>query len=122
MPTFENSDEELEYLQREDAHLEKQREIERLRIRVLGKATHQRGKSLDALAEPPPPKGTVIAEIPTRRATVLPPDYAGNKQKDLAVFIRKVETVLEFVAAVYPMERDQMLFTKQYLVSNAVAT
>jgi hypothetical protein len=30
-PTFENSDEELEYLRREDARLEKQREIECLR-------------------------------------------------------------------------------------------
>jgi hypothetical protein len=30
-PLFENSDEELEYLRREDARLEKQREIERLR-------------------------------------------------------------------------------------------
>ena len=40
-PTFENSDEELEYLRREDARLEKQRKIERLRTRVLGKATHQ---------------------------------------------------------------------------------
>ncbi len=89
---------------------------------MLGKATHQQGESLDALAKPPPPKRTVIPQLLTRRATVLPPDYASHKQKELAEFIRKVETVLEFVAAVYPMERDQMLFTKQYLVSNAVAT
>jgi hypothetical protein len=108
-------------LRREDARLEKQRELERLRTRVLGKTTHQRGESLDALAEPPPPKRTVFAEFPTRRATVLPPDYAGHKQKDLAVFIRKVETVLEFDAAVYPTERDRMLFAKQYLVGDAAA-
>jgi hypothetical protein len=40
-PTFENSDDELEYLQHEDACLEKQRTIECLRTRVLGKAIHQ---------------------------------------------------------------------------------
>jgi hypothetical protein len=79
LPTFKNFDEKFEYLQREDARLEKQHKIEHLRTRVLGKATHQRGESLDALAEPPPPKRTVIAELPTRRATELPPDYAGHK-------------------------------------------
>jgi hypothetical protein len=98
-PIFENSDEELEYLWRKDDRLEKQREIKHLRTRVLCKATHQRGELLDALAEPPPPKRTFIAKLPTRRVTVLPPDYAGHKQKDLAVFIHKIETVLEFDAA-----------------------
>jgi hypothetical protein len=102
--------------------LEKQREIERLRNRVLGKTTHQWGESLDALTEPPAPKRTAFAEVPARRATVLPPNYGSHKQKDLAVFIRKVETVLEFDEAVYPTERDRMLFAKQYLVSDAAAT
>ncbi len=37
------------------------------------------------------------------------------------MFIRKVETVLEFDAAVYPTERDQMLLAKQYLVGDAAA-
>ncbi len=101
--------------------MEKQRELERLCNRVLGKTTHQRGESLDALAEPPAPQRTDFAKVPARRATVLPPDYGGHKQKDLVVFIRKVETVLEFVETVYPTERDQMLFAKQYLVGDAAA-
>jgi hypothetical protein len=63
----------------------------------------------------------VNAELPTRRATVLLPDYTSHKQNDLAVFIRKVETVLEFDVAIYPMERDLMLFVKQYLVGDAAA-
>jgi hypothetical protein len=89
---------------------------------VLGKTTHQRGEFLDALAEPPAPKRTAFAEVPARRAIVLSPDYGGHKQKDLAVFIHKVETVLEFDEAVYPTERDRMLFAKQYLVGDAAAT
>ncbi len=60
--------------------------------------------------------------MPTRRATVLPLDYGSHKQKDLVVFIRKVETVLEFDEAVYPTERDRMLFAKQYLVGDIAAT
>jgi hypothetical protein len=122
LPAFENSDEELEYWRREDARLEKQRELKRLCNQVLGKTIHQRGESLDALAEPPVPKQTAFAEVPARRATVLPPNYGGHKQKDLTVFIRKVETVSEFDEAVYPTERDRMLFAKQYLVGDAAAT
>ncbi len=38
LPLFKNSNEEPEYLQRKDACLEKQREFERLRTRVLGRA------------------------------------------------------------------------------------
>jgi hypothetical protein len=106
-------------LRREDARLKKQRELKRLRTRVLGKTTHQHGESLDALAKPLPPKRTVAAELPTQRATGLPPDYASHKHKDLAIFIHKVETVLEFDAAIYQTERDQMLFAKQYLVGDA---
>jgi hypothetical protein len=48
-------------------------------------------------------------------------DYGDYKQKRLAVFIRKVENVLKFDSAVYPTERDRMLFAKQYLVGNAAA-
>ncbi len=89
---------------------------------MLGKITHQPGESLDALAEPPAPKLTVFAKVPLRRATVLLPDYGGNKQKDLAVYIRKVETVLVFDEAVYPTERNRMLFAKQYLVGDTAST
>jgi hypothetical protein len=46
-------------------------------------------------------------------------DYGSHQQKDLAVFIRKVENMLKFDSAVYPMERDQMLFLKEYLVGDA---
>ncbi len=53
---FENSDEELDYLQRKYICLEKQRRIECLRARVLGNNTHQRGESLSAIAEPRAPK------------------------------------------------------------------
>jgi hypothetical protein len=114
-PLFENSDEEPEYLRREDARLEKQRKIERLRTRVLGKNTHQRGELLDALAEPPALKWPTLVKSPTKRATVMPPDYGGHKQKDFAAFIRKVDNVLEFDLAVYPTERDRMLFQSSIL-------
>jgi hypothetical protein len=40
-PTFDDADDELKYLWRKDARLEKQRKIKRLNTRVLGKATHQ---------------------------------------------------------------------------------
>jgi hypothetical protein len=40
---------------------------------------------------------------------------------DLAIFVRRVEHVLEFDSAVYPTERDKMMFVKQYLVGNAAA-
>jgi hypothetical protein len=36
-------------------------------------------------------------------------------------FKYKVETVLKFDAAVYPTERNMMLYAKQYLVGNAAA-
>jgi hypothetical protein len=118
---FKNSDEELDYPQCENAQLEKQRKIERLLAQVLGKNTHQRGETLDTLAEPPAPKGPTPVELPTKRSTILPLDYGSHKQKDLAVFIRRVEYVLKFNAAVYPTERDQMMFVKQYRVGNAAA-
>ncbi len=63
----------------------------------------------------------VSAKLPTWRASILPPDYAGHKKKDLAMFIRKVKTVLEFDAAIYRTERYQMLIAKQYLVDDATA-
>jgi hypothetical protein len=65
-PTFENSDEELEYLWCKDACFEKQHKIEILCTRVLCKATHQQWELLNVLAGPPPPKRTVIAKLPTR--------------------------------------------------------
>ncbi len=40
---------------------------------------------------------------------------------DLMVFICRVKIVLVFDAAEYRIERDWMLFPKQYLVSNAAA-
>jgi hypothetical protein len=98
-PNFENSEEELKYLRREDAYVEKQHEVEPLRTQVLGKATYQCGELLDVFAKPLPPKRTVIAKLPIRRATVLPPDYTGHKQNDLSAFICNVKIVLEFDAA-----------------------
>jgi hypothetical protein len=89
---------------------------------VLGKTTHQRGESLDALVSPPAPKQTTFAEVPATLATVRSPNHGSHKQKDLAVFIRKVETVLEFDEAMYPTKRDWMLFAKQYLVGDTGAT
>jgi hypothetical protein len=88
---------------------------------VLGKNTHQHGESLNELTEPLVPKGLTSVEMPPKRATITPPDYGRHKQKDLAVLIRKIENVLECDSAVYPTERDRLLFTKQYLVCNAAA-
>ncbi len=88
---------------------------------MLGKTTHQRRESLDALTEPPPPKQTVIVQLPTLRAAVIPPDYAGNKQKVFAACICNVETMLEFDTDLYSTERNRMQFAKQYLVGNAAA-
>lgn len=55
------------------------------------------------------------------RTIVLLPDYNSYKVRHIAVFIRKAETVLEFDVAVYPMERDQILFAKQYSDGDAAA-
>jgi hypothetical protein len=118
---FENLDEELDYLQRENACLEKQREIERLRTRVLSKNTLQHGQSLDALAELPALKRPTPVKLPTKPSTVLLLDYGGHKSKDLEVFICRVENVLEFDMAVYPTKGDRMMFLKQYLISDAAA-
>ncbi len=49
------------------------------------------------------------------------PDSSGDKQNDLAVIICKIEGVLEFDVALYPPNRDQMLYPKQYQVGNAAA-
>jgi hypothetical protein len=56
---------------------------------------------MDALAEPPAPKRPTPVELLTKRSTVLLLNYRSHKQKDLAVFIRRVENVLEFDTAVY---------------------
>ncbi len=53
--------------------------------------------------------------------TILQPDNAGHLLKDLTVFLCKVETVLAFNMAVYRKERDQIPFTKQFLVGDATA-
>jgi hypothetical protein len=121
LPLFGNSNEELEYLRYKDACLEKQRKIKCLCTQVLGKNTHQHGESLDALAEHPAPKQPTPFKMPTKRATVMPPDYGSHKQKDLVLLMRKVKNVLEFDWAIYFIERDRMLFAKQYLVGDAVA-
>jgi hypothetical protein len=51
----------------------------------------------------------------------MPLDYSGHKQKNLAVFARKVDNVLEVDLAIYPTERDGMLFAKRCLVGDAAA-
>jgi hypothetical protein len=55
-PVFENSDDVLEHLCRVAERIRKQRKIEELRRLIAGKSMHIRGESLNALAEPPPPK------------------------------------------------------------------
>ncbi len=60
----------------------------------------------------------VVAELLTRQATILLFDNAGHKQKVLAVSIQKVKIMLEFNAALYPIERDWKLFVKQYLIGD----
>jgi hypothetical protein len=118
---FITSDEELDYLWRKNSCLEKQCEIELLCARVLGKKAHQRGELLDILTEPPALKQPTPIEMPMKRSTNLPLNNGGHKQKDIAVFICRVENVLEFDAAVCLMERDKMMFVKQYLVGNVTA-
>jgi hypothetical protein len=118
---LENSDDELDYLQRENAHLEKQHKIEHLCAPVLGENTHQCSESLDSLAEPPAHKRPTPVILPTKCSTILPFHYGGHKQKNLAIVIHRVENVLEFDLAVYPTERDRMIFAKLYLVSDASA-
>jgi hypothetical protein len=105
-PLLENSDEELDYPCRKNTRLEKQCNIERLCARVLGKNTHQCGESLDALAKPLAPKWPTPVRLSTKRSTILPLNYGSHKQKDLAVFIHRVENVLKFDTAMYPTERD----------------
>ncbi len=80
---FKNSEEELFYLQRENAHLKKQHKIELICAQVLGKNTHQRSESLDALVEPPAHKQPTSIELPIRRFTVLLLNYSSHKQKTL---------------------------------------
>jgi hypothetical protein len=78
-----------------------------------------RGELLEALAEPPPTKLSVIAVEPIRRATVMPPEYSGHKAKELAEFICKAENVFEADAVLHPTDRDLMLFALQYLAGAA---
>jgi hypothetical protein len=52
----------------------------------------------------------------------MPPDYGRHKQKDLAVFKCNFENMLKLNLAVYPMERDHMLFANRYLIGNDAAT
>jgi hypothetical protein len=44
--------------------------------------------------------------VPTKHPIVLPLDYGSHKQKDIAVYIRRVENLPEFDMAIYPTERD----------------
>jgi hypothetical protein len=80
-PVFETLDDELEHLHRIAERIRKQRKIEELRCLIAGKTTHARSESLDALADPPPPK-RVVAEFVTlliQRATIYPSPYSGGR-------------------------------------------
>ncbi len=121
VPLFKNLDEEVDYLWGKNSRLEKQHKIERQCTRVLGKNTHRCGESLNALAVPLAPKRLTPVNLPTWRSTVMLLDYGGQMQKDLTVFIHRVKKVLEFDVIICPKERDRMMFTKQYLVSDATA-
>jgi hypothetical protein len=119
-PTFDNIDDELAYYEALAARQYKERRLAELRQKVHGKATHLRGESLEALAEPPPAKRSVVAMEPIRRATVMPLEYSGHKAKELAKFICKAENVFEADAVLCPTDRDRMLFAQQYLGGDAV--
>ncbi len=118
-PTFDNIADELAYYEALAAHQDKERRLAELRRKVHGKVTHSHGESLEALAEPPPTKRSVVAVEPIQRATVMPPEYSGHKAKALAEFIRKAENVFEADAVLYPTDRHRMLFTQQYLAGDA---
>jgi hypothetical protein len=120
-PVFENSDNELEHLRRVAEQIRKQREIEELHLLIAGKTTHACGESLDALAEPPPPKQVVaeFATLPIQRATVYPSPYSGSRQKELDEFVQRVEGVLAFDADIYRIPSDHTLFAQQYISGEA---
>ncbi len=121
VPLFENSDKELPYPKQENTCLESQRELECLRMRVIGKNTYQCGELLDTLAQPPVHKQPTPAKQPSKCSTILPLQYGGHKQKDLAVSICGVEDVLEFDVAVYHIESNRIIFIRQYVIGHAVA-
>jgi hypothetical protein len=111
----------LEHLRRVAERIRKQREIEELRRLIAGKTTHARGESLDALAEPPPPKRVVaeFATLPIQRATVYPSPYSGGRQKELDEFVQRVEGVLAFDADIYRTLSDRTRFAQQYISGEA---
>ncbi len=45
-----------------------------------------------------------------KRVIVMPSEYRGHKQKNLAVFIHKVKNVIKYALAVYPIENHYMMF------------
>ncbi len=118
-PTFENFNEELEYLRCKEARLEKQHKLKSLHCVVLSKMMHQRSKSLSTLVEPLPLKLPAHIDIMVRFAILIPLEFSSHKPKDFVTFIRKIETLLDLDEALYPTEKDQMLFATQYLVSDA---
>jgi hypothetical protein len=61
---------------------------------------------LDAPANLPAPKQPTPVEVPTNCSIILVLNYGGHEQKDLAIFICRVENLLKFDAAVYPTEMD----------------
>jgi hypothetical protein len=89
-PVLENLDDELEHLRRVAERIWKQRKIEELRRLITGKSTYTCGESLDALAEPSPPKQIVaeFATLPIQRATVYPSPYSGGCQKEFDEFVQ----------------------------------
>ncbi len=118
---YKNSGEELEYLQRKNTHLEKQCKIKCLCAWLLDNNTHHYGESLEALAELLAHKPLTPVKLTTKRSTILLLDFDDHQQKDLAVFICRVENVLENDVAVYPTEEDQMMFAKRNLVIDTIA-
>jgi hypothetical protein len=59
------------------------------------------------------PKTPSLVAPPTKQETVMPPKYSSHKQMDHKGFNCNLENLLEFDLAVYPTERDQMLFVMQ---------
>jgi hypothetical protein len=116
--TFDNIDDELAYYEAPAPRQDKECRLVELPRKVHRKATHSRGESMEALAEPLPTEQPVVAVEPMRRATVMPPEYSGQKANELAEFIRKAENVFEADAMLYPTDRDGMLFAQQYLAGD----
>jgi hypothetical protein len=79
--TFDNIDDKLAYYEALAPRQDKERRLAELRRKIQRKAVHSRGELLEALAEPPPMKRSVVAVEPMRRATLMPPECSGHKAK-----------------------------------------